>query len=481
MSWTLASGLIVVAVQVIIVIGILLVERREPAATMAWLLAVIFVPIAGVLVYLLIGRRRVKRRCVVSLRAAERVRAAASAYLEPLVGAAQDPVSPRTLGLARLAEGSAGHGISHGNRCRILAHASAAYRAMDVAIEEARDHIHVLFYLFQPDETGQAIRDRLARRAAKGVEVRVLVDAVGSHKLTDAFWEPLRQAGGKIAVFGPVNVLWQVRHADRIDHRNHRKLVVVDGTRGFTGGINVGREYLGRDEDVGDWRDTHVSIDGPAVLHLQQVFAGDWCEATGTLIDGERFYPDGASGAAGGESVLIVPSGPDMTWSPIRRMFTHAVAHAERLAWLTSPYFVPDRAMRQTLTSAALRGIDVRLMVPARSDHRLVDLASRASYGELLEAGVRIFEYERGFLHAKTIVVDDWVGVVGSANMDTRSFELNFELSAFVLGTDFTGELVRQFTDDLRHAREVTLRNMLKRGVLKRILMAAARLLSPLL
>jgi len=266
-----------------------------------------------------------------------------------------------------------------------------------------------------------------------------------------------------------------------VDYRNHRKIVVIDGAVGFTGGINIGREYLGLNPEIGYWRDSHVRLKGPAVLGLQQAFVEDWCLATEEILQDRDLFPLPVEPAGPGDEVLVVPSAPGLKWSPLRALYGQAIANAQDRIWITNPYFVPGRVIRLALVTAALRGVDVRLLLPSRSDHVLVSLASHSIYEELLEGGIQIYEYERGFIHAKTLVIDTWVGTIGSANMDMRSFELNFELNAFVFGADFCERLANQFRRDLQDARQVTLEGVRQTGYARRLLMAGARLLSPLL
>jgi len=364
----------------------------------------------------------------------------------------------------------------------MLVDAKAAYAAMARAIEDARHHVHVEFYIIQPDSTGVRLRRLLTEKARAGLDVRVICDGLGSGRLPADFWDPLIEAGGQATWFRPVaRIIARLPLRDRIDFRNHRKLVIVDGRIGFTGGINVGREYLGLDPDVGYWRDTHVQIEGPAVLSLQKVFAEDWLQATDELLDDARYYPAPPAEAVGSYSVHVIDSGPDRTYSPISFLFNHAFALARERIWITSPYFIPNAAIRQSLISAALRGVDVRLLVPLKPDHKLVMLAATSYFLPLLEVGARIYRYERGFVHAKSMGVDDWVGTVGSANMDMRSFHLNYEVNAFVYGEKFCEQLAQQYLVDLENARETSLEQERQTGLLVRLARAGARMLSPLL
>ncbi|MCC6623851.1 MAG: cardiolipin synthase [Deltaproteobacteria bacterium] len=484
--WVLA---LTIGLQLVVVFGFVLRERREPQATLAWILGVVLVPFVGVLTYFFFGIRRVAQRHRQAERVAARVRDVYSRYRVAQktagIGAAgtRAPAEPpmKTRSLVQLASRVSEAYACAGNAVDMLVDGARTYDAIRAAISRARDHVHVEFYIIQPDESGRALRDHLVEIARAGVQVRVLCDALGSLKLPADFWEPLVAVGGQAAYFGPIRFGPFLRRRDHVNFRNHRKIVVVDGRVGLTGGINIGREYLGLDPRIGAWRDTHIRIEGPAVLGLQQTFIEDWLHATGELLDHARFFPEPPTPAPGEAMVQCVASGPDRPWAVIHQMHFLACAASEKRIWATSPYFVPDRVIQSALVTAALRGVDVRLLVPRRSDSRLVDWASRYYFGELLESGVRVFEYDRGFLHAKSLVVDDWVAAIGSSNMDIRSFQLNYELTAFVYDRDFAQSVARQYALDLANATELPRRWLETQSYGKRLLHAAAGLLSPLL
>ncbi len=472
----------VALVHLVVLFGFALVERRQPTATLAWFLALIFLPVLGVLLYLVFGIPRRMRRA----RHPEITRLVAAAFArcdtDPGCGLDRFPaeLSPAVESMIRLGEASSSTKATAGNALQVLVDAEATYAAMAEAIDAAEHHLHILFYIIQPDSAGESLRARLVERARAGVEVRVLTDAVGSHRLPADFWQPLIEAGGAAATFSPLHLPWLLRHRDRFDFRNHRKILVADGTVGFTGGLNIGREYLGLNPALGPWRDTHLRIEGPAVLSLQRIFAEDWAVATGRILDHPGYYPE-PHASSGSAIVQIVDSGPDRGWSPIQSLYVHALALARQRAWLTNPYFVPSSSLSEALCSAALRGVDVRLLLPERSDAPLVTLASRSYFPQLLEAGVHIHLYERGFIHAKTLVIDTWAGTVGSANLDIRSFHLNYEINAFVYDRAFSEELAEVFLRDLEHAHRVDPDLELKLGYLPRLAQSTARLLSPLL
>lgn len=475
---------VLLAMHGVAIVTLLAYEQREPTATLAWLLSLIFLPVLGLLLYLMIGRTRAHRVAKKYAVVVAKLRQVIEKYrvYHKLEEAGDAATNPQIASLVSLGDRLASTPASRGNQVRILVDAKAAYHAMEAAIRSAQHHVHVDFYIIQPDVTGRRLRELLVERAREGVQVRLVCDGVGSGRLPKDFWAPLIAAGGEATVFRPVmRLLARLPLRDRFDFRNHRKLLIVDGRIGFTGGINVGREYLGLDPEVGYWRDTHVQIAGPAVLSLQKVFAEDWLHAAEQLLDDESYFPTPASDSRGPFSVHIIDSGPDRSVSPISYLFTQAFALANQRIWVTSPYFIPSPAIQMALISAALRGVDVRLLVPMRPDHRLVMLAAISYFQPLLEVGVRIFRYERGFVHAKTMVVDDWVGTIGSANMDMRSFHLNYELNAFVYGAEFCEQLAEQYLADLEHASEMSLDQELRTGLVARLIRAGARMASPLL
>jgi cardiolipin synthase A/B len=478
---TLGLELLAVLLHMAVILAVLLARRRDPTATLAWILFIVVAPFLGAGLYLLFGRTRMRRAARRSSRAEARLRAVLSRHaVRARLGRGTDVADARTQAMVRLGSALASTPASTGNATQALIDAATTYREIAAAIRQAKHHIHVEFYIIQPDAVGTGLRDLLAERAAAGIEVRVLCDGIGSMSLPSDFWAPLLAAGGHAASFAPLSkLLPRWRRRDRVDFRNHRKIVVVDGRVGFTGGINVGKEYLGLDPTIGKWRDTHVRIEGPAALSLQQTFVQDWLLTTGAVLDDERHFPAGP--AAGECLVQVIDSGPDQTWAGVELYYAQAIALACQRVWITNPYFVPSQLIESALTLAALRGVDVRILLPKKSDSRLVTLASHSYYAPLLAAGVRIFEYARGFVHAKTMVVDDWVATVGSANMDMRSFNLNYELNAFVFGSGLCQDVARQFALDLEAAKEVTRDWERRMGLGRQLVRGVARLLSPLL
>ncbi|OIP32761.1 MAG: cardiolipin synthase [Deltaproteobacteria bacterium CG2_30_63_29] len=473
----------VLSVSTGIVLSVWIVlEKRRPTSTLAWILVLIALPWLGLLFYLVFGRRRLKRRAAIRTQSRAAVRAeipldenTVHAHLSDQIVVSSFETQNQLISLAtRNAEAP----VTVGNSVQILCNAEETYPELFAAIAAAKEFVHVEYYIVQPDSAGARLRDLLQQKAELGVSVRFLFDGVGSIGIDDTWLDPLLNAGAECEVFLPLR-LPRVPSRPRWNFRNHRKLVVVDGEVGFTGGLNIGEEYEGKTKRLGFWRDTHLKIVGPAVRSLERIFHEDWYYATNKLITGREYFP--APGKAGDDLVQIIPSGPDREWESIHLQMFQAIATARNRCFITTPYFVPDEAIRVALVAAALRGVNVRLLVPSKSDLRLVLWAGRSYYGELLRAGVRIFEYQKGFLHAKTLVVDGNFATVGSANMDIRSFRLNFELNAFVYSPRFSAQAEAIFEKDLEDATELTLEQYVGSSLGYRLAAAYARLMSPLL
>jgi cardiolipin synthase len=471
-SWSTAFFVLDVVV-VLWLVPRIVVQRRESAATLAWVLFILLVPLGGAVFYHFFGTRRLRRKRLLRLRRRAELAPGADAMttvLGPFAGekAPQEDVACRAARRTFALEAAvAGNEIT-------MVHGDAMFDALERAIATAKQHVHVESYIFHPDDTGRAILARLTERARAGVEVRLLVDAVGASDLHEGDVQGLVDAGGSFGVFLPVSPLTR---PFSVNFRNHRKIVVIDGTTALTGGMNVGDEYRGRMTTLGQWRDTHVVLRGPAALRYQEIFLDDWHFATGERVTAARYYPPPER--AGSVTIEVVASGPDQTSEAILRKLFVAITKAEHRVWLTTPYFLPDRAISMALVTAAQRGVDVRLLLPGTSDQVLVLFAGRSQYDELLAAGVRIFEYQRGMLHAKTLVVDDLWATIGSANMDRRSFSLNWEANLVALDRNLATDLARVFQDDLGNAIEISKGR--PQSMLRTYAEAGSFLLSPLL
>ncbi len=453
----------------LIVLAVWIIWRKHsPAATLGWILALAMLPYIGFAVYYFFGPQRIERR---RLRR-EETRQALAWFTRMHTRLPELPTT-EMLRFVRLGVTACGLFPGTCTNVRLLVDGGETYETLFAAIRAAKRHVHLEYYIFEPDRIGTALRDLLTEKAKEGVTVRLLVDALGSKRLSNRFLAPLTGAGGKVGFFHPVSLR---RLRPVINMRTHRKIVVCDDWTGFTGGINITDE---EDERVNDaaYHDVHLLLHGDAVQKLQQTFWEDWLYSTGEMPPPEAL--PAPAPALGQHIVQIVTSGPDSDWAGIQRMHIAAIYGAQYRVWLTTPYFVPDEAALTALTNAALRGVDVRVLVPQRSDSLLVTLAARSYFDELTEAGVDVYEYVDGMLHSKTLVVDETLAMVGTANFDNRSFRLNFEVSAVVYGDALAQTLARQFEEDLAASRPV-----LKQRNVSRLAYfgeAAARLASPLL
>ncbi|HEY3346550.1 MAG TPA: cardiolipin synthase [Nitrospirota bacterium] len=451
-------------------------ERNSPTGTLAWLLAMIFFPFAGLLMYFIFGRHRVRMR--IKLIRAIRESVGDLRQKLDLKGSFNEVIKghPKYEDLMRLAYNFPGPPPTAGNSVVLQGSAKESYPDMLRTISEAKEHVHAMYYIIRPDESGRKLMDALVERAKAGVEVRLLYDDIGSWSMKLKFFRPLIEAGGTVREYRPV-------HFSRIrtfyaNFRNHRKMLIVDGKTAFTGGINIGDEYLGRDKKIGNWRDTNIKVTGPAAAHLQLTFAEDWYYVTGELLTQAYVNPGRQTG---GEIVQVVPSGPDRYREHISHIFFTAITSARKRLFIASPYFVPDESVLTALTAASLRGVDVRLLFPKNWDRRIIKYASRSYYREMLEAGCKIYEYGNGFMHAKTMSVDGDLGIVGTANMDIRSFRLNFEVCTVCYSAKVASDLEHQFMRDLEDAEEIRLKRFSKRPRPEVFLENIARLTSAVL
>jgi cardiolipin synthase A/B len=463
---TVALGIWVIAVGIVIIL-----QRRSAAATLAWLLALIFLPVIGLLIYRVIGPLRLERKKLKRVASRRAVGEAVAAL------AALDDGNIEHLQLATVAMELGEAPPLRADELTVYLDGASNYEAILAAIADARHHVHLEYYIWEPDTIGTKLRDTLIERAKAGVQVRMIVDGTGSNKLSKRFLEPLRAAGVEVAKFNPVRLL-RLR-LRRPDFRTHRKIVVCDGRVAFTGGMNITDSHSAA-YGPNYWRDTHVRITGAAVWSLQRLFLEDWYFATDLLcpVDADTFP---APAQDGKHLVQIVGSGPDSDAFAIHKVLFTAINQSTDRCWLTTPYFVPDEALLMALVTAGLRDVDVRLLVPKKGDSRLVDMAARSYFPELLAAGVRVYEFESRFIHAKTLVCDDDVAVIGTANLDNRSFRLNFEVAAVIYSGTINFTLAEAFTTDLGESRELSRGDYDKQPLTRRLGQATARLISPLL
>jgi cardiolipin synthase len=449
-------------------IPVILLSPKTPQGKIAWILVVLGVPGGGLAFYWIWGRSRLKRK-VLTLRhgRASYVEAAERPFREAVVRQLGGGLSAE---LARTAEVMGAFPPYPGNDVLLLAEGPEAFAAGLEAIDGARDHVHVATYIIRADRTGQQAVAALARAAARGVDVRLLYDSWGSLRTSRKLFRPLRRAGGHVAAFLPVGLL---HPGLRINLRNHRKILVVDGRIAFTGGMNIANEWAG----LNRWRDVQVRIVGPGALGLQRVFLEDWQFATGDRLADKRYFRGAAP--RGEVPVQVVAGGPDREVSQIEELFFAAIATARKRVDIMTPYFLPPEPLVAAIRAVVLRGLPVRLLVPARTDHLPVHLAMQAVLPRLMERGLEVWAYPR-MLHGKVLVVDDEWGTLGSANMDARSLRLNFELNVAFPHPPTATALRTLIDHEIARSRRLSVEE-LRFGLVGTVLRSAAGLMAPIL
>ncbi|RJE88869.1 cardiolipin synthase [Paenibacillus sp. 1011MAR3C5] len=466
-------GLIVVlALYAAQLAAVLTMEYRRQAHLTAWILICMACPFAGFAAYLLIGRRKPEHviRSTEIQSASKRIEPTPAG---PTTGHEERPISQMEKSLGALAD----YPVTRHNRTKILTNGEATFEAILHAMASARDHIHLDYYTIRNDGIGRRFLDILTEKARKGIEVRVVYDGIGSLKLDEGYLRTLDEAGVAHACFAPPRWAFLER---KMNYRNHRKIAVIDGRIGFIGGINIGDEYIGLDPKLGFWRDTHIQVQGDAVHYLQETFMRDWLLAKGERLERlDRYMP--VTSIKDEERVIIVPGEPGSNEQEIVGALFAAMASAQSRIYAATPYFIPDPAIAMSLRIAAGRGLDVRLIIPGIADSKLVLLSSLSYVHDMLEAGVRIFRYQKGFIHSKVLIVDNELASVGTANLDMRSLYSNYELLALLFGEKPIRRLERDFLDDLAHSKEIELRSFVQRPARQKAAEAIMHILSPLL
>ncbi|CAN5877672.1 cardiolipin synthase [soil metagenome] len=479
----MAWPLIAVIVYFILVVFICLrniYETSSSTKTMAYLLFCIFVPVIGILFYLAFGVNYWRKKMYTKKMGEDEQMLA---YMkENILQYNQTLVKPADISredndeLAAMLMRSLQSQLTRNNKVKLLLNGEEKFPELVKALEAAKQHIHIEYYIYEYDEIGAAVLEILIRKAKEGVEVRFIYDDFGSPSIKKKLEKRLIDAGVEVHPFYKVHFYLL---ANRINYRNHRKIVVIDGCTGFVGGINVSDKYINNKKGQLYWRDTHVRIDGPGVYYLQYLFMSDWhfC-CPGKLKPAKKYFP--ATDVALGDSyVQITGGGPDSMQPIVLFSILEAIYLAKEEILITTPYFIPGASILDALKIAALSGLSVKLLVPGKCDSKFVNAASKANYNELLQAGVEIYMYEKGFVHAKTLVTDGKLSMIGTANMDHRSFELNFEVNAIIYDSGFSKNLRAVFFKDLETTVQLDPEHWYKRSFLTQLPEKLARLFSP--
>ncbi|WP_242847909.1 cardiolipin synthase [Inediibacterium massiliense] len=465
-----------------IFIGIVIfMENKNPSKTIAWLLVLTLVPVIGFIVYLFMGPNVRKKKIFNKKKSKDFI------YFEQIANGQKDAIEGKALfkedesfvkkRLISLILNSAKSPFTVNNKVKVLSNGDETFSSIIEVLAEAKDHIHLEYFIIKDDNIGKIIKNILMNKAREGVKVRVIYDSVGSWRLSRKYLREMKEAGVEIYGFSPVVFPILSR---KLNYRNHRKIIVVDGKIGFVGGLNIGDEYLGKDPYLGFWRDSHAKVEGEAVYALQNIFFRDWMFVSKEeILLSSRYYPK--LSYYGEQLVQIIASGPDTDWQSIMQAYFLIIASSENRIWMNTPYLVPGESIMMALKTAALSGVDVRIILPGKADHKTVFWASLSHVEELLEAGVKVYQYKKGFIHGKIMLVDGEAASIGTANLDLRSFEINFEVNAFIYDQEIIAQMEEHFLIDIKDSEEIILEEYKRRSIFNKIKESTARLFSPLL
>ncbi|MDN7132442.1 cardiolipin synthase [Halomonas sp. MC140] len=468
-SWLLGTSILLIHLLGIVSAIMALMSSRTSQGAVAWIISLLTFPYVALPAYWFFGRPRFYgyvsargQRDTVLRRILVRYRANVQPYVAPSSNADIQAVEQ----LAMMP-------LTRGNRATLLVDGQATFESLFEGIDRAEDYVLIQFFIVRNDALGQRLLSHLQRAAKRGVRVYFLYDEVGSRKLNEGYLGDLTREGASVSAFRSSRGF---KHRFQLNFRNHRKVTVVDGKEGWVGGLNVGIEYLGKDPRQGAWRDTHLKLQGPSVLGLQEAFWEDWHWATDEVIS-LNWIADTSSSTD--HHVVIVPSGPADRQDTASLLVQQVIHSAKQRLWVTSPYFVPDQGVQDALRLAAMRGVDVRVMIPERPDHLLVFLSAFSFLPDMLRAGVKIYRYLPGFLHQKVMLVDDEAATVGTINLDNRSFRLNFEITAFIPSPEFAASVAVMLENDFEQCRRVTMDEINQRSMWMKVVSRAAYLTAP--
>lgn len=470
----MAVGVVLLIIQAAGIVAAMdaVMTGRTAQGTIAWGLALLLVPVAAIPFYLVFGSRRFRGYVRARRKGNLNINQLSRTLHERMMAFA----TSRQPADATALEALAVQPMTRGNRTALLVDGEATFDAIFEAIGRAQRYVLVQFYIIRDDRTGRRMVEAIGAARARGVKVYVLYDQVGSASLPRRFINDLKTLGVQVHSFrtrrGPKNRF-------QINFRNHRKIVVVDGREAFVGGINVGDEYLGLNPKFSPWRDTHMSVEGPAAMAVQMAFVEDWYWATRSVPE-LNWTPEAAPGEGGGRPVFVVPSGPADEVETCSLLFGHLIHSATKRLWIATPYFVPDEAITSALQLAALRGVDVRVIIPEKDDHKLAWLAAFSFYPDVLPVGVKLYRYQSGFMHQKVVLSDD-TAAIGTANLDNRSLRINFEITMLVPDAAFAEDVAAMLRRDMERCQGVAKSGLERRGWGFRLAVRASRLLAPIL
>lgn len=453
------------------VIFVIILENRNPLKTIAWTLILIFLPLLGLIIFFFFGEDGRKKR-LISHKMFKKLNR------KTLVRFERDEVmeSPEGYtGIVSLIKKLKGSSVYNGNKITFYTDGKSKFKALLEEINKAEKFIHIQYYIYMDDEIGRKVRDALIQKASEGVKVRLIYDDVGSWKAKRRFFNDMQKHGIDVQPFLKVTFRFL---ASRVNYRNHRKVVVIDGKVGFVGGMNIADRYI-KGINNGVWRDSHIKVEGKAVAGLQTAFLVDWYYSRKEFLASDHYFPQ--TEVKGDNLMQIITAGPIGLYKSIHLSFLEAIYNAKESIYIQTPYFIPTDALMLAIQTASLRGIDVRLMIPRRCDTTFVHIATQSFLQEILDAKVKVYFFEAGFLHSKLMIIDSNLVITGSANMDIRSFEHNFEIDAFIYNETTCSKAKEIFFDDMAQSTLLLAKEWQSRSRIKKLKESIVRLFSPLL
>ncbi|MBD1380729.1 cardiolipin synthase [Metabacillus arenae] len=453
---------------------VLMLENRSPYKTLLWIYALFFFPIIGYIFFIYSGQLEVKGHLFKQKREHDKKLMQDTEPYKP--SPKWDHLREAEQSFSKLIETLSQNSISFYSKTKVLKNGDETFPAIIDALNKAKKYIHLEYYTFKSDQIGMELIKILCEKAKTGVEIRFIYDAIGSVGLSKSAVDKMREAGVNVHCFLPV------KHGffnQKLNFRNHRKIVVIDGKIGFVGGLNVGDEYLGNNPKIGFWRDTHLCLEGEALTSLHATFLLDWAYVSDENLFTSKYMA--VERAEGDGGIQIVSSGPDSSQGVMSNLYYSMITTAKKSIWIATPYFVPNKALRTALEMAAARGVEIKLIVPQINDGFLTQYATRSYFPELLRNDIEVYMYCKGFLHGKIMIIDGQMASVGTANMDLRSLHLNFEINAFLFHTESIKELINHYMEDLGECEKVDKKRYHNRGLLVRTKESFARLFSPVL
>ena len=472
----------------------LILENRDPSKTLIWILIFMIFPVIGIFAYAVLGRNIRKIKMNKTHKMADNMKKENLLFnLEEMKELAQgqssmikegklpnsEKIDFRVLRIVSLLLNTGIFPFTLNNNVEIYVDGNEKFKNLIEDIRNAKDHIHLEYFIVKDSQIGQKIKSELIKKSKDGVKVRIIYDDVGCwrfwfHRM---FFNEMRNYGIEIVPYLKGKITIPI--GGQLNYRNHRKIVVIDGKIGYTGGINIGDEYVGKNKKFGYWRDTHIRIEGTSVYMLQMIFLTDWYYNTKEVLLKEHLFPK--LDIKGNSMMQIVASGPDSDWESMHYAYFYAICQAKKSIYIETPYFIPDESLLKALKCAALSGVELIILFPKIADHKIVNTASYSYFQEILESGGKVYLYNKGFLHSKVIIIDDFMASTGSANMDLRSFKLNFEVNAFIYDAKLIEEIKNNFIKDLQNSEELERDKFENRKTIVKVKESISRLFSPIL